>query len=421
MLSVGSGLAAGLLPAIAASRPSISDVLKQGGSRIASGSHRGRFALIVLEVALSVVLLTGSGLLIRSYLRLQAVDLGFSPAALTFSLDLDEHYSTPELRMAFYRRFLEKLRTTRGFTWVGTSSVLPLKGDEGLTSLEIRGFGKSVETVEIFGVTPGYLKALGTPLLRGRDFTLRDLTAKPTVIIINAKFAEMYFRGRDPLRGQARIRNDNLSNSSWLTVIGVVGSIRHLAVDQASKPQIFAPAEDGNNFAIRSHLPVRQAAAAARAVLRSLDPSLSLDIKTMSERIKVSNARRTFQTALLTGFAAVAVTLALVGLYGLMSYTVKQRTAEIGIRLAIGSPRSRVLSLILSQGLCLTSYGLLIGLAASFAFTRLLSGWLFEVQATDPVTFELVPLFVLIVSGCACLIPAWSATRIDPIQTLRQE
>jgi ABC-type antimicrobial peptide transport system permease subunit len=146
-----------------------------------------------------------------------------------------------------------------------------------------------------------------------------------------------------------------------------------------------------------------------------------LETTTMNDVIKASNARRTFQTSLLTGFAVVAVLLALVGLYGLMSYTVKQRKVEIGIRLAIGSPRSRVLTLILGQGLRLTGYGLLIGLACAFALTRLVSAWLFGVESNDPVTFVAVPLFLLAVACCACIIPAWSATRIDPVQTLRQE
>jgi ABC-type antimicrobial peptide transport system permease subunit len=168
-------------------------------------------------------------------------------------------------------------------------------------------------------------------------------------------------------------------------------------------------------------LSVQQAVSQVRATLHALDPALSIDIKTMHDRIVASNARRTFQTSLLTGFAALAVTLALVGLYGLMSYTVKQRTSEIGIRLAIGSPRSRILGLVLGQGMRLTAYGLLIGLAASLALTRLVSSWLFAVQPNDPLTFALVPLFVLVVSACSCLVPAWSATRIDPIQTLRQE
>ena len=164
-----------------------------------------------------------------------------------------------------------------------------------------------------------------------------------------------------------------------------------------------------------------QSASQIRLLVRSLDPALSTDIKTMRERIADTNARRTFQTSILSGFAFIAVVLALVGLFGLMSFTVKQRTSEIGIRLAIGSPRSRILTLILSQGMRLTIYGLLIGLAAAVALTRLVSSWLFEVKAADPLTLALVLLATLGVACAACLVPAWSATRIDPVETLRRE
>ncbi len=207
-----------------------------------------------------------------------------------------------------------------------------------------------------------------------------------------------------------------------MTVVGVVGNIRHNSLEEASQPQLFLPAETGDNFAIQCVVPVGQVIAETRAALRSLDPGLTLQsIRTMAERIQENNARRTFQTTLLTGFAALAVALALAGLYGLMSYAVKQRTAEIGVRLAVGSSRAHILRLILSQGLRLSAFGLLLGLAVSFAATRVVSGWLFGVKSTDPVTFIAVPIFILAVACCACLIPAWSATRIDPIHALRQE
>jgi ABC-type antimicrobial peptide transport system permease subunit len=216
----------------------------------------------------------------------------------------------------------------------------------------------------------------------------------------------------------------DFSGSSWSTVVGVVGDVRHTKLDETPQPQLFQPVDNGDNFAVavQPNLSIQQVVDQARAELRSLDPVLSLEnIRTMGERMTESNARRRFQTALLSGFAAIAVALALIGLYGLMSYTVKQRTAEIGIRVAVGASRGRVLGLILSQGLRLTAIGLLIGLAGAFVLTRLVSAWLFGVKPTDPVTFVAVPLFVLAVACCACIVPAWGATRIDPIQALRQE
>jgi predicted permease len=424
ILSIGTGVLSGLMPAISASRANINDLLRRGSSRVAGASNRGRFTLIVLEVALSVILLAGAGLLIRSYLQLANVDPGFSAATLTFRLNLDERYDKPEQRMALYKGFLEKLQNIPGAKYAGATSAMPLSSQESVTFVEIRGFGKPKEMLENRSVTPDYRKALGTPLLRGRDFDSHDLSSKTPVAMINERFAAMYFPGRDPLGGQVRIGIGDFSGIPWSTVVGVVGDVRHNKLEEIAQPQLFQPVDNGDKFAVavQSNVPTRQVIDQARAELRSLDPVLSLEsIRTMGERITESNARRRFQTALLTGFAAIAVALALIGLYGLMSYTVKQRTAEIGIRLAVGASRGRVLGLILQQGLRLTAVGLLIGLSGAFALTRLVSAWLFGVKATDPVTFVAVPLFVLAVACCACIIPAWGATRIDPIQALRQE
>ena len=420
-LSIATGVAAGLVPAISSCRPNINALLRGGGNLLAGSSNRGRFAFVVLEVALSVVLLAGSGLLIRSYIQLEAVDPGFSRASLTFKLNLDDRYMTPESQASFYKIFLGKLQTLRGVKYAGASSALPLSGGNSLSFIKTRGTENSKEVVEDRSVTPEYRGAIGTPLLRGRDFNLHDLNSKAKVVMINAKFADTYFHGRDPLGEEVCVCVGYADAASWSRVIGVVGDVRHTALEEAGKPQIFQPTDIGDSFVVRYEIPTQQAVDEAKAELRSLDPALTLEAATMNDVIGASNARRRFQTSLLSGFAAVAVVLALVGLYGLMSYTVKQRKAEIGIRLAIGSPRSQVLRLILGQGLRLTGYGLLIGLACAFAMTRLVSAWLFGVQSNDPATFVAVPLFLLGVACCACIIPAWSATRIDPVQTLRQE
>jgi predicted permease len=421
ILSVLTGVLAGLLPALAGSRFSINQLLRQGGNRVAN-AHKGRFAFIVFEVALSVVLLAGSGLLIRSYLQLSAVDPGFSPSTLTFGLNLDEYYSRPEQQTAFYRNFLAKLRTMPGVQNAGASNSIPLSNSESVSSVEVRGFGVAKEMVETRSVTVDYRNALGTLLLRGRDFNAHDLTARAQVVMVNESFVRAYFGGRDALGGQVRIGMGDRSQIPWSTVIGVLANIRHVKLEDAGQPEIFQPADSGNHFAIRCSAPVTQVMHEARGLLRSLDPALELEsVHTMGERISEGNARRRFQTSLLTGFGAISLAFTLAGLYGLMAYTVKQRTAEIGVRLAVGAPRSRVLGLILVQGLRATGYGLVIGLAGALALTRLLSGWLFGVNAWDPATFIAVPLCVLAVTCGACLIPAWSATRIDPIRALRQE
>lgn len=423
LLSIATGVLSGIAPAISASKANLNDLLKKAGNRIAGGADRSRFALIVVEVALSVILLTASGLLIRSYLQLAAVNPGFSPATLTFKITLDdERYNKPELQTAFYKRFIEKLQNMPGVRAVGATSGIPLSNHESLTFAEVRGFGRPKEVVENTSVTPEYRKALGTPLLRGRDFDTHDVSYKPPVVMINARFADLYFHGRDPLGGQVRIGIGDLSKAAWATVVGVVANVPNNKLEEVSKPLLVQPTDNGDCFAIQCAVPAAQVIRQARAALRSLDPVLTLqDIWTMGERIRTSNARRTFQTTLLTSFAAIAVTLALAGLYGLMAYAVKQRTAEIGVRLAVGSSRGRILTLFLSQGLRLTGYGLLVGLAGACALTRLLGAWLFGVKATDPITFITVPLFILAVASCACIIPAWTATRIDPVKALRQE
>jgi len=351
------------------------------------------------------------------------VNPGFSSETLTFRVFLDERYNKRELRAAFYKSLLGKLELTRGAKYVGASSSLPLSHHESVTFAEVRGLGKTNEMVEDRSVTPGYRKALGTPLLRGRDFTEADIN-RP-VVIVNDRFAQSYLHGSDPLGRQLRVGIGDLSKAGWSTVIGVIGDIRHNTLEETSQPQIFEPAHTLagiNSFAIQSSGPVQPMISEAQAALHSLDPSLTLEsIHTMAERMSESNARRTFQTALVSAFAAIAVALALAGLYGLMSYTVKQRTPEIAVRMAVGAQRRRILGLILFQAVSVMGLGLLIGLCGAFALTHLVSAWLFGVTPIDPITFVGVPIFVLIIGPLACLPPAWSATRVDPTRALRQE
>ena len=409
-LSIATGLASGLLPAVSASSPRV------GAGHRVTATHRSRFALVIFEIALSVVLLSGSGLLVRSYLNLRAVNPGFSLSVLTFQISLDERYPTPQSYDIFYRSLLTKLQAAPGFTLVGASTEVPLTARLGFAECQVEGYGQTPELVQVVGATPKYREAIGTPLLRGRDFNSTDL--KTENVLINKKFSDSYFRGHNAIGGRIRLGG---KPARWGTVIGVLADVRDQDIAAEAKPTLVQPAEDGDSFAVRTNLPAAQAASQIRSLVRFLDPALTPDIKTMRERITDINARRTFQTSILSGFAIIAVVLALVGLYGLMSFTVKQRTGEIGIRLAIGSPRNRILTLILSQGIRLTTYGLLIGLAAALVLTRLVSSWLFQVKATDPLTLTLVLLATLGVACTACLVPAWTATRIDPVETLRRE
>jgi hypothetical protein len=273
----------GLAPALAASRANLNDLLRNAGTRIAGASSRGRYALIVTEVALSVVLLTASLLLVRSYLRLAAVDTGFAPATLSFRIN------PPEQNAKFYEAMLQKLQTLPGVRYAGASSSLPLSHNESVASVEIRGYGMSKEMVEMPSITPDYRKALGMALLRGRDFEARDSASKQQVALVNKAFAALYFAGRDPVGGQVRAGIGNLSKEPWATVVGVVGDVKHSTLEEAGQPQLFRPASHGHDFAVSLDVALSRGVEEARDALHSLDSSLALDnVRTMRERMQES-------------------------------------------------------------------------------------------------------------------------------------
>ncbi len=422
VLSIVAGALAGIAPALVASRANVNVILRSGGRGIVGGFVNARSVLIVAEVALSVTLLAASGLLIRSYLKLASADPGFSPSTLTFKIDLDERYNTRERSAQFYRDILSKLRAIPGVLHAGESNGLPLTSWESVTEVEIEGAGPAKQMIQGRAITPEYRQALGVPLLRGRDLTEQDVASHRQVVLVNQQFASIYLRGRDPIGTRIRFGIGNSSGAPWMTVVGVVAKMAHNRLEDREQPMTFVPASEGSNFAIACRVLPEQITPQIRATLHSIDPVLSIaDVRTMRERMKSSNARRTFETALLTGFSVIAVCLALAGIYGLMSYRVRQRRAEIGVRLALGSPKSRIMLLILGQGLRLAVLGVAGGICAALAITHLLTKWLFDVSATDAVTFVLVPVAILIVTCLGCMLPASEATRVDPIEALRSE
>lgn len=422
MLSIVPGALAGIAPALLACRLNVNVLLRSGGRGVLEGFVKTRGILIVAEVELSVVLLAASGLLIRSYLKLMSVDPGFSPATLTFKIDLDERYNTPERSTQFYRDILRRFRAIPGVLHPGESNGLPLTSWESVTAVEIEGGEPIKQMIQRRSITPDYRQALVIPLLRGRDFTEQEVASRDHVALVNQQFAATYLRGRDPIGTRIRFGIGNSSGAPWTTVVGVVAKMAHDSLEDRGQPMTFVPASEGSNSAIAYRGLPEQLTSQIRAVLSSTDPVLTIaDVRTMRERMKASNARRTFETALLTGFSAIAVCLALGGIYGLMSYLVRQRTAEIGVRVALGSSKSRIMRLIVGQGVRLALLGLASGICAALAMTRLLTMWLFGVSATDTVTFVLVPLAILIVTCLGCISPASEATRVDPIDALRNE
>jgi predicted permease len=412
----------GILPALSVSRINLVEFLKSGANRGSVGSrNRLRSGVIVAEVALVVVLLAGAGVLLRSYENVESVNTGFLQSTVSMNIKLDARYRQLQQGRAFFQNLLNQLAAIPRVNAVGAVDDLPLT-EESLTTFWVAGYANQRDQlVEIRNTTPHYFAAMGIPLVAGRAFSDHDLSGGPPVVIINQAFAKNYFSGRDPIGRQIFMRQRDFP---WRTVVGVVGDVHNVSLEEAAAPQVFEPfwQTDAAYIAVRSVLPAKELAATVRSTLHGIDPNLAIaDIRTMREVVSQANARRLFQTTLLTIFAAIALLLALVGFYGLLAYSVKQRTAEIGVRIALGAPRARVLVMVLRQGFQLAAGGLLIGLAGAMAFTRILSSLLYEVTTLDSVTFMVVPALLLIVMLPAALIPAWRATEVEPVTALRYE
>ena len=308
----------------------------------------------------------------------------------------------------------------------GLVNLLPLTGSESLTTLWVDGYpNQDRQLVEERAITSGYLTAMQTPLLKGRNFTAgEDFPGPHPVVIVNQAFANRFFAGKDAIGQQLRKNPD----APWSTVVGVVQDIRNESLETAAVPQIYDPFLNDNQplngvyLTVRSTLPQDAVVSAIRAVVRSIDPGIAIsDIHVMSDLATQATAPRRFQTMLLTLFSAIALFLAVVGVYGLLAYSVRQRTGEIGLRMALGSTRAGIARLILREGLSLLITGLCLGMAAAIAFARLLHSFLYEVPALDPITFALVPSLLFIATLAACLIPSARAATTDPMVALRHE
>jgi predicted permease len=300
-----------------------------------------------------------------------------------------------------------------------------LSGSESISSFWVDGYANQKEQmVNDRNITSEYFSAMGIPVVEGRSFTENDAPGHPIVVMVNQAFAQKYFGGRDPVGLGVRTSGPN---DPLRTVIGVVGNVRHTNLEAPPPPEVYEPLWqtdiDGSAyFVIRSALPPGTMGTTVRVALRTIDPNLAAgEIQTMGELASQMRARRRFQTTVVTAFAAMAMLLGMVGIFGLLSYSVKQRTAEIGLRIALGASRGRVLGMILRQGILLSGAGLVVGLLGALGFTRVLSSSLYGVSAVDPVTFIAVPILLLLVTVAACLIPARKAANVDPMCSLRYE
>jgi predicted permease len=426
-ISLLTGIVFGLWPARRLAHVDLQETLKEGGRTTESrGRRRGRNGLVVLEVALALVMATGAGLLIRSFARLMAVDPGFVPGhLLTLQLGLPSSYAKPAQRVAFYRRMFSRIESLPGVEAAGGVTRLPL-GPHVTTTLGIQGhpvpLGREPE-VDFRRVSTNYFRAMGISLRSGRAFNARDDAGAPPVAIINQTAARRFWPGKDPLGSRVRFGNDS---SPWYTVIGVVGNVRQLGLDQPAEPAIYIAFDQGPPtgplLAIRTSMDPTALIPAVRRELRALEPRLLIsDVKTMEQIVHQSTGGRRFNTLLLSVFAALALALAAVGIYGLMSYTLAERRHEIGIRMALGAQPAQVLRMMLGEGMKLALLGVAIGVAGSLALMRLLSSLLFGVTPTDPWTFAGVVVVLTVVALAACYVPVRRAIRVDPVAALRYE
>jgi putative ABC transport system permease protein len=450
ILAVLTGFIFGLVPAWQASRSDLREILSNASRGATSGPARMRHALVVAEVALTVILLVGAGLLLRSFQTLQRVNPGFAhERVLSFRFDLPEQkYSTEEQRSLFYQALVEKLRILPGVQSAGVTSRIPLDPtDDFVSPFLIEGEAapttSELPNVELAVVSPDYFQTLGIPVIRGRSFTDQDdrrhLQGKIpasldsgerwmlglTKIIVDEEFARRYWPNEDPIGRKVRL--PWRPSGPVLEVVGVVGRVK---LDRLSEPgklvqgylSFLEAPRRGMAIVASTTLPPDTLIATVRQQLLALDPEQpAYDLRTFAQIRDTSAAPHRINLLLLGVFAGLALVLAMIGLYGVLAYSVAQRQRELGVRVALGAQRGDVLKLILGHGMLLMLLGLFLGVAGSLALTRLLSSLLYEIKPTDPATFTMVCLLMAVVALFACLIPALRATRVDPIQALRYE
>jgi putative ABC transport system permease protein len=449
VLSVLTGVIFGLLPVFQASNPNLNKALKDSG-RSATGSVRSlrtRSILVISEIALALVLLIGAGLMLKSFVHLQAINPGFnSEKLLTAQIALPElKYKEADQRTAFFQRALENIKGLPGVQSVGATTSLPMSNESWGKQFSIEGRTPpatldQVEAVEYRQITPDYFKATGVPLLKGRYFTDQDSKDTPGVVIINDSVARTFFPNEDPIGKRVWTGPPESMLSPQLlpeggrfprmTIVGVVGDVMSYGVNRPIEWEVYAPhLQGGGNIPLaKMYLAVRTngdplaLAGAVRSVVRELDNDQPVaDIRTMDQRLTDSLWQPRFNMLLLAIFAAVAVLLATIGIYGVVSYSVAQRTPEIGIRVALGAQSKDVLKVIMRQGVGLALVGVGIGLAAAFVLTRVLASVLYGVSSTDLPIFGFVAVILLVITLLGSFIPARRATKIDPLTALRNE
>jgi predicted permease len=432
ILSLVVGLIVGAAPAFAAAGIDVNSTLKEGsrGSSTGRRHRRLRAVLVTSEIALALMLLTGAGLLIRSFVRVRGVNPGFrAQHVLTFGIALPPTaYSHQAQVTSSFRDLHDRIARLPSVQMVGMSTDLPMEAGwyriftpENYHPQPGAQLNVSVNSV-IYG---DYLQAFDVPLLRGRYFNDEDTAQSPPVVIISQSIARRYWPGEDPI-GKRLKWGPAQSTTPWLTVVGVVGDVKPAGLDQPTVPHTYEPylqvPWDSLFFAVRTSRDPAALASAVRAEVWSADSQLAVSqMRTINDIVEKSLTQRRFSLFLLVAFAGLALVLAAIGIYGVVSYSVSQRTHEMGIRMALGAGRVEVLRLVVRQGLILALAGVAIGVAGALVLTRLLAGLLFQIAPTDPVTFISGSVVLAAVAVAASLVPAWRATRVDPTVALRYE
>jgi putative ABC transport system permease protein len=445
LLAIVTGLICGLAPAFAAMHTRVNDTLKEGGRTGSAGAGHARLrsALVVAEIAVALVLLTASGLLLRSFEKMRNVDLGFQPdhtLVAAYSLP-QKQYSTQVSVDQFNQELLRRLQGQPGVRSVGLTSFLPAGGNNNNSAILTDGHNPPAGTYDLatpVQVQGDYFTAMGIPLLRGRLLTEADHETSQLVAVVNRELAERSWPGQSPIGKRIRLGTQSM-NTPWMTVVGEVADVKESSPDAATKQQFYATIDqterslgslatptdlngNGGFIALRTAMPPEQMENALRSTVRSIDPQLALtQVQSMQQTLSESEAPRRFNTFVISAFAAAAVLLAVLGIYSVIAFTVALRVQEMAIRMALGSQRSGIIGLILASGAKLAAVGCVLGLAGALASSRLLQTLLFDVSPFDSVTLTSAVILILLLVLGASLVPARRAATIDPMRALREE